>query len=75
MTTYSKHFYPILKRKAAYLHAEGISSSLYTLSKLKEVDQSVAQALLEAAANKDFSSLKYGKMAEFSINEFSDDQF
>lgn len=64
--------FPILKAKSDYLHVEGLSSSIFTFSKLKEYDEPTLSKLLKAAKSKDYAGLKYATITPFSINTFDE---
>lgn len=73
--TYEKLVYPLLQSKVDYLHAEGIASSLFAISRQKNVDQNTLNKLLTAASKKNYVELKYGKIDAYTVNEFSTDEY
>jgi hypothetical protein len=64
--------FPILKQKAQYLHAEGISGSILAISKTKDVNEEAITSLLSAATQKNFTSIKYSTMSPYSISQFNE---
>lgn len=68
---YKNLLFPVLKAKAQYLHAEGLSSALWALGKYESKDNELINTLLARYDESGFgSNLMYVKNAKYSTENF-----
>jgi len=69
---YESVLFPIIKSKADYLHSEGVASTLWALGQLEQVDESLVETIVDAAADKKFGSENtYLTHKQYNLDEFT----
>lgn len=68
---YKRILFPILKNKAQYLHAEGVSCAIWALGQLENVDSDVLKTLIDTYNDRNLGSeIVYVKNARLSSQSF-----
>lgn len=68
---YTKVLFPLLKKKASYLHAEGLASAIWALGQLEHQDSELIKTLLDTYHSKTFGTdLAYVSNVHMSVDAF-----